>query len=110
MLNPQRDPRTGHRQYRAADVRDAELAHLLRRGGQSLATITIVVAELRDAGSVQALRETLTRWRSQLRSRGLAHMNAAAALSVYLTSPASSATTSGTERIAADIPSPPVAD
>lgn len=84
VLNPHRDGHTGHRQYRAQDVRDAELAHLLRRGGQSLSTIKTVLVELRDAGSIQALKAMLAEWRAQLRSRGLAHVSGAARLSAYI--------------------------
>lgn len=36
VLSPRGDPRTGQRQYDAADARDARLAHLLRRGGHLL--------------------------------------------------------------------------
>jgi DNA-binding transcriptional MerR regulator len=32
LLEPQRDPATGYRVYAPADVRDAQLAHQLRRG------------------------------------------------------------------------------
>ncbi|CCH70510.1 MerR family transcriptional regulator [Phycicoccus elongatus Lp2] len=84
VLNPQRDAHTGHRQYHAQDVRDAELAHLLRRGGQPLSTIRTVLVELRDAGSIQALKGMLAEWRSQLRLRGLAQMNGAARLFAYI--------------------------
>ncbi len=86
VLRPEREPRTGYRRYRASDVRDAELAHLLRRGGHHLSTIATVVVELRDAGSLQALTGTLVEWRSQLRSRGLAQMTGAARLSAYVES------------------------
>ncbi|WP_406151460.1 MerR family transcriptional regulator [Streptomyces sp. NBC_01012] len=85
VLAPQRDPR-GHRQYVAQDVRDAELAHLLRRGGQPLDTIATVLRELRDAGSPEALTRTLEGWRRDLRSRGTAQLYAAGQLSAYVDS------------------------
>ncbi|MFD1657670.1 MerR family transcriptional regulator [Streptomyces caeni] len=81
VLAPRRDPRTGYRQYLARDVRDAELAHLLRRGGQSLDTIAAVLGELRDADSLEALARTLERWRRDLTSRGMARLYAAGQLS-----------------------------
>lgn len=84
VLTPQRDPRTRHRQYLALDVRDAELAHLLRRGGQPLATIATVLGQLRDAGSITALTKALEEWRRDLRSRGTAQLYAASQLSAYL--------------------------
>ncbi|MEU8707952.1 MerR family transcriptional regulator [Streptomyces sp. NPDC048565] len=85
VLAPQRDPR-GHRQYFAQDVRDAELAHLLRRGGRPLDTIATVLRELREAGSPEALTRTLEGWRRDLRSRGTAQLHAAGQLSTYLDS------------------------
>ncbi|MCH6163982.1 MerR family DNA-binding transcriptional regulator [Streptomyces marispadix] len=83
-LTPRRDPRTGHRRYLAADVRDAELAHLLRRGSQALGTIATVLGRLRDAGSLEALARTLEEWRHGLTSRGTAQLHAAGRLSAYL--------------------------
>ncbi|MHB9857116.1 MerR family DNA-binding transcriptional regulator [Streptomyces sp. YIM S03343] len=84
VLAPQHDPHTGHRRYLALDVRDAELAHLLRRGGQTLGTIATVLGQLRDAGSLTALAGALDEWRRDLRSRGTAQLHAAGQLSVYL--------------------------
>ncbi|MPY59076.1 MerR family transcriptional regulator [Streptomyces spongiae] len=84
VLTPPRDPRTGHRQYLALDVRDAELAHLLRRGGRPLGAIAAVMRELRDAGSLEALAKTLEGWRGDLTSRGIAQLYAASQLSTYL--------------------------
>ncbi|WP_030542202.1 MerR family transcriptional regulator [Streptomyces albus] len=83
VLTPRRDPR-GHRQYLAQDVRDAELAHLLRRGGRPLGAIATVLGELRDAGSLEALASTLEGWRRDLTSRGRAQLYAAGQLSAYL--------------------------
>ncbi|MFG2991803.1 MerR family transcriptional regulator [Streptomyces sp. NPDC048257] len=86
VLTPQRDSRTGHRLYLAQDVRDAELAHLLRRGGRPLGTIAAILGELRDAGSLNALARTLEPWRRDLTARGLAQLYAAGQLSTYLDS------------------------
>ncbi|MEU9607417.1 MerR family DNA-binding transcriptional regulator [Streptomyces sp. NPDC048057] len=91
VLSPRRDPRTKHRQYLALDVRDAELAHLLRRGGQPLATVATVLGQLRDAGSLTALTGALEEWRRDLRSRGTAQLYAASRLSAYLDALARSA-------------------
>ncbi|MFE0452445.1 MerR family DNA-binding transcriptional regulator [Streptomyces sp. NPDC058914] len=84
VLTPRRDPRTGHRQYLALDVRDAELAHLLRRGGQALGAIATVLGQLRGAGSLKALARALEEWRRDLRARGTAQLYAAGQLSIYL--------------------------
>jgi DNA-binding transcriptional MerR regulator len=49
VLRPPRDSDTGHRIYRAPDIRDAQLAHLLRCGGYLLKHIATVLTELRCA-------------------------------------------------------------
>ncbi|MER5897397.1 MerR family transcriptional regulator [Streptomyces sp. NPDC001876] len=84
VLTPRREPRSRHRQYLAQDVRDAELAHLLRRGGRPLGAIATVLGELRNAGSLEALARTLEGWRRDLTSRGMAQLYAAGRLSTYL--------------------------
>ncbi|WP_410615608.1 MerR family transcriptional regulator [Amycolatopsis sp. lyj-109] len=86
ILRPERDRATGYRVFRAADIRDAELAHLLRRGGYPLAHIATVVAQVRTAGGTDSLAEALATWRDRLTARGLAMLDAAALLSAYLAS------------------------
>jgi DNA-binding transcriptional MerR regulator len=80
ILNPGRDRATGYRRFRAADVRDAELAHLLRRGGYPLGRIAEIVRRIREAGEVDSLDD----WRERLTTRGAAMLYAAARLSDYL--------------------------
>lgn len=84
VLRPRRDPRTGYRFYAAADVRDARLAHQLRRGGYPLARIAAVLAQVRAAGGVEPLRATLDDWDARLTARGMAMLDGAAELSAYL--------------------------
>ncbi|WP_216590553.1 TioE family transcriptional regulator [Streptomyces brasiliscabiei] len=84
ILAPARDPLTGYRLYRPADVRDAELAHLLRRGGHPLDHIVSVVRQIRTAGGTEALSAALDDWRRKLAARGLAMLDAASHLSRYL--------------------------
>jgi DNA-binding transcriptional MerR regulator len=84
ILTPQRDPTTHHRRYRADDVRDAELAHLLRRGGYLLDHIATVVQQVRSAGGAEPLADSLQHWRQRLASRGRAMLTAAARLDDYL--------------------------
>lgn len=91
ILVPPRD-RAGYRLYRGDDVRDAELAHLLRRGGYLLAHIATVVSQVRGAGSVEALADSLAGWRGRLADRGRAMLFAAARLDEYLRFRESSAT------------------
>jgi DNA-binding transcriptional MerR regulator len=83
ILAPSRD-RAGHRVYEAADVRDAELAHLLRRGGYPLERIGIVVEQVRTAGGTEPLAAALTDWQRKLTEQGLAMLTAATRLSEYL--------------------------
>jgi DNA-binding transcriptional MerR regulator len=84
ILRPARDPRSGRRGYGAADVRDAELAHLLRRGGHGLRHIAAVVGQVRSAGGTAELAALLAGWQARLTTRGLAMLGAAGELSAYL--------------------------
>ncbi|MFB7473559.1 TioE family transcriptional regulator [Kitasatospora sp. NPDC056184] len=84
ILCPARDPATGYRVFDATDVRDADLAHLLRRGGYRLQDIAAVVEQIRTAGGTSALAAALAGWQQRLTDRGLAMLNAAAHLHNYL--------------------------
>ncbi|MER6161806.1 TioE family transcriptional regulator [Streptomyces sp. NPDC001868] len=84
ILAPARDPLTGYRVYGATDIRDAELAHLLRRGGHPLDHIATVVRRIRTAGGTDALSDALDDWRRRLTARGVAMLDAAAHLGTYL--------------------------
>lgn len=84
ILAPVRDPATGYRRFDAEDVRDAELAHLLRRGGYPLDHIATVIGQVRTAGGAEALSASLEDWRRRLTGRGLAMLDAAAHLGRYL--------------------------
>ncbi len=86
ILVPSRNRTTGHRVYQAADIRDAELTHLLRRGGHPLARIATVVEQVRTAGGTESLAEALETWQDRLTARGLAMLDAAGRLSAYLAS------------------------
>jgi DNA-binding transcriptional MerR regulator len=85
VLAPARDPATGYRVFRADDVRDAELAHLLRRGGHPLDHIAAVVRRIRTAGGADALAASLGDWQRRLTARGVAMLHAATHVSRYLT-------------------------
>ena len=84
LLQPRRDPRTGHRVYDAADVRDARLVAQLRRGGHLLARIAPVIAQVRSAGGVAPLESLLRDGRARLAARSRALLRGAAALDAYL--------------------------
>jgi DNA-binding transcriptional MerR regulator len=84
LLEPRRDPETGYRVYARADVRDAHLAHQLRRGGYLLRQIAPLIAQVRHAGGKEPLEATLDEWRARLSMRGLSMLAAAAELSFYI--------------------------
>jgi DNA-binding transcriptional MerR regulator len=84
LVQPRRDPQTGYRVYSAADVRDALLAHQLRRGGYLLEQIAPVIAQVRSAGGVAPLESTLRDWHARLSGRGRAMLKGAADLDAYL--------------------------
>ncbi|WP_027501986.1 TioE family transcriptional regulator [Rhodococcus sp. UNC363MFTsu5.1] len=83
ILAPARDPATGYRRYRASDVRDAELAHLLRRGSYPLDHIATVVQQIGRAGGTDALAAALDDWQRRLTAQGLAMLHAAGQLGHY---------------------------
>jgi DNA-binding transcriptional MerR regulator len=84
VVQPPRDPHTGYRVYRAADVRDARLAHQLRRGGYPLDRIAPLIAQLRTAGGLEPVEPMLRDWRARLAARGRALLSGAVALDAYL--------------------------
>ena len=84
ILAPARDPATEYRVYGAGDVRDAELAHLLRRGGYPLEQIAAVVRQVREAGGTRELVAALEDWERRLVDRGLAMLTASGRLGEYL--------------------------
>jgi DNA-binding transcriptional MerR regulator len=84
IVRPRRDVRTGYRVYDEAAVRDAKLAHQLRRGGYLLEQIAPLIAQVRTAGGVGPLEATLRDWHGRLSDRGRAMLAGAAALETYL--------------------------
>ncbi|MHA6765188.1 TioE family transcriptional regulator [Streptacidiphilus sp. PAMC 29251] len=84
LVRPRRDPRTGYRVYDEADVRDARLAHQLRRGGYLLEQIAPLIAQVRAAGGLEPLAAALGDWHGRLSARGRAMLTGAAELDAYL--------------------------
>lgn len=84
ILRPHREHPHRQRAYTPDDVRDAQLAHLLRRGGYPLAHIAVVVEQVRTAGGTAALAASLADWQARLTARGRAMLTAAARLDAYL--------------------------
>ncbi|MEU9859923.1 TioE family transcriptional regulator [Streptomyces sp. NPDC047971] len=84
LVRPRRDPRTGYRVYDEAAVRDARLAHQLRRGGHLLEQIAPLIAQVRAAGGLEPLEAALHDWHGRLSARGRAMLTGAAELDTYL--------------------------
>ncbi|MEV7866379.1 TioE family transcriptional regulator [Streptomyces sp. NPDC088124] len=84
LVRPRRDPLTGYRVYDEADVRDARLAHQLRRGGYLLEQIAPLIAQVRAAGGLEPLESALGDWHGRLSARGRAMLTGAAELDAYL--------------------------
>jgi DNA-binding transcriptional MerR regulator len=84
LVRPRRDPLTGYRVYDEADVRDARLAHQLRRGGYLLEQIAPLIAQVRAAGGLEPLEAALRDWHGRLSARGRAMLTGAAELETYL--------------------------
>ncbi|MFJ9697306.1 MerR family DNA-binding transcriptional regulator [Kitasatospora sp. NPDC101183] len=84
VLTPARDRTTGHRVYLAPDLRDAELAHLLRRGHYPLPRIAAVLHQIRGAGGTAHLAAALTGWQHRLTTQGIAMLRADGLLGGYL--------------------------
>ncbi|GAA3387064.1 TioE family transcriptional regulator [Streptomyces roseoviridis] len=84
LVRPRRDPRTGYRVYDEADVRDARLAHQLRRGGYPLDQIAPLIDRVRAVGGLEPLRTALHDWHGRLTARGRALLTGAAELETYL--------------------------
>lgn len=84
LVRPRRDPQTGYRVYDDADVRDARLAHQLRRGGYLLEQIAPLIAQVRAAGGLEPLEAALRDWQGRLSARGRAMLGGAAELEAYL--------------------------
>ncbi|MER5730649.1 TioE family transcriptional regulator [Streptomyces sp. NPDC002138] len=84
LVRPRRDPKTGYRVYGEADLRDARLAHQLRRGGYLLEQIAPLIDQVRAAGGLEPLEAALSDWRGRLSARGRAMLAGAAQLEAYL--------------------------
>lgn len=82
ILAPARDGSA--RIYSAEDVRDADLAHLLRRGGYLLDHIAAVVRQVRSAGGPEPLAASLAGWQERIDDRARQMLTGAARLASYL--------------------------
>lgn len=83
VLSPARDT-SGHRRYDRHDVRDAELAHLLRRAHYPLDQIAAVIRETRTAGNPDKAHQAVRAWAQRINQKSRSLMTASAALAAYL--------------------------
>lgn len=84
LLRPSRDPVTGYRVYDAAEVRNARVVALLRRGGYPLPLVGAVLGELRSTGDPQRVQAELAKRDRELTARSAHRMAGTAALHAYL--------------------------
>ncbi|MFF0488065.1 MerR family transcriptional regulator [Nocardia sp. NPDC004068] len=84
LLTPARESGTGYRTFDAADIRDAHVVAVLRRGAHPFDRIRAVLDGLRRTGSSAALHTALTRRRTELTARSLAMLDGSAQLRQYL--------------------------
>ncbi|MFC7466234.1 MerR family transcriptional regulator [Brachybacterium sp. GCM10030252] len=84
LIAPPRERGSGQRLYPPAQVRDAELVHLLRRAGHRLEDIALVLDQVRSMGETSSVRTALEASRRQVTARGLALLEASAALAAYV--------------------------
>lgn len=84
ILRPVRDRVTDSRVYRSDDVRDAEIARQLRRGGYPLNQVARFLRALRETGGAEALAAFLDAWQGRLTARSRNLLAGAAQLDAYL--------------------------
>ncbi|MCP2256531.1 DNA-binding transcriptional regulator, MerR family [Streptoalloteichus tenebrarius] len=84
LLTPRREPGTGYRRYGSADLRDAQMIKMLRRGRHPLAQIRTILDGLRRTGSVETLRAAIAQRQAALTQRSRAMLDGAGHLHRYL--------------------------
>lgn len=77
LLGSEREPGTGYRRYRPADVRDAGMIAMLRRAGYRLPQIRPILEGLRREGSTEALRSAVVQRQAALTQRSAAMLEGA---------------------------------
>lgn len=84
IVRPGRDRATGYRQYGSEEIRDAQIARQLRRGGYPLRQVAQFLESLREAGGAEPLRLFLDAWQDRLTTRSRALLTGAAQLDAYM--------------------------
>ncbi|MGA4841823.1 MerR family transcriptional regulator [Streptomyces sp. G45] len=85
LLSPARERGTRYRRYDTGDLRDARMIGLLRQARYPLPQIRPVLDDLRESGSVTALRAALAHRQDELTRRARAMLEGASRLHAYLT-------------------------
>ncbi|GAA2440067.1 MerR family transcriptional regulator [Actinomadura vinacea] len=85
LLTPGREAGTGYRVFGPAEIRDAQMIHMLRQGRYPLPQIYAVLDGLRRTGSSEALREAIAGRREALTRRANDMLAGSARLHGYLT-------------------------
>ena len=85
LLVPKREPGTSYRRYSPADVRDAQMIHMLRQGRYPLTQIQPIIDGLRRTGSSDALRAAIAQRQAGLTQRATAMLEASTHLHHYVT-------------------------
>jgi DNA-binding transcriptional MerR regulator len=84
LLTPQRERGTGYRRFDPADIRDAQMIHMLRQGHYLFPQIRVILDGLHQTGSSDALRAAIAQRRAQLTLRAAAMLEAATHLHSYV--------------------------
>jgi DNA-binding transcriptional MerR regulator len=85
LLTPGRDPGTRYRCFSAADVRDARMINMLRKGRYPLPQIQLILDGLRRTGSSDALRAAIAQRQAALAQRATAMLEGSSLLHHYVT-------------------------
>ena len=88
LLTPRREPVTGYRVYGPAEIRDAQMIHMLRQGRYPLDRIRTVLDGLRRTGSSEALRAAIAERQEAITHRATRMLDGSGHLYRYLTGPA----------------------
>jgi DNA-binding transcriptional MerR regulator len=87
LLTPKRDPGTGYRRFSPADVRDAQMINMLRKGRYPLPQIRVILDGLRETGGSEALRAAIAQRQAGLTRLGTAMLEGSSRLHHYISDP-----------------------
>ncbi|XVQ15426.1 MerR family transcriptional regulator [Spirillospora sp. CA-255316] len=85
LLTPRREPITGYRVFGPAEIRDAQMIHMLRQGRYPLERIRAVLDGLRRTGGSEALRAAIAERQETITQRATWMLDGSGHLHRYLT-------------------------